>query len=161
QRREPGVGHRDRPHRARPRIEQRQLAEHLARPEHTGQVLPAVRRGPGQLDLAVEHHVQPVPGVALLEQVFAPAELNLDHPGAQCLRRILVQRLEQRRPAEHVLSLFHGTSSFASRRSLLSVAYALPDSDLHLPYQWLPPASSASARRRRQSSISSWAALWP
>ena len=50
-----GVGHGDGAGGAGPRVEQRQFAEHLAGTEHGPQVLPAVARGPGELDLAGEH----------------------------------------------------------------------------------------------------------
>jgi hypothetical protein len=112
---EADIGDGRRAHRARPRIEQRELAEHLARPDQADQVLPAVRRRPGQLDLAVEHHVQPVARVALVEQPLAPGQRDLGHPGPERLRPLIVKGLKQRRPPQHVLGVFHGTSSPASR----------------------------------------------
>ena len=54
--------------RARPGIEQGQLAEHLAGTEHGEQVLPSGRTAAAELDLAADHDVQPILGVALMEQ---------------------------------------------------------------------------------------------
>ena len=55
-----GVGDRGRGGVARSRVEQGQLAEHLARPEDRQQVLPAVAGSPAELHLAVDDHVEPV-----------------------------------------------------------------------------------------------------
>ena len=55
----------------RPRVEQGQLAEHLARSQHADQVLPAVGGRAGELELAVQHHVQPVAVLPLQEEVLA------------------------------------------------------------------------------------------
>ncbi len=99
---EAGVGHGDGAGGAGPRVEQRQLAEHLPGAEHAEQVLSAVRGGPGQLDLAFEHHVEPVTLVAFVEQPVSPAQRDFVNSGPQRLRAILIERLEQRRPAEHI-----------------------------------------------------------
>ena len=61
----------------RARVEQRQLAEHLAWSQHAEQVLPAVGRRPGELDLAVEHDVQPVAVLPFQEQVLAARQLDI------------------------------------------------------------------------------------
>ena len=61
----------------RPRVEQRQLAEHLARPDHAEQVLPAVGCRPGELELAVQHHVQAVAVLSLQEEMLASGQLDV------------------------------------------------------------------------------------
>jgi glyoxylase-like metal-dependent hydrolase (beta-lactamase superfamily II) len=59
------------------RIEQRQLAEHLARPDHADQVLPAIDRRAGELHLAVEHDVQAVTVLPLQEEMLAARQLDI------------------------------------------------------------------------------------
>ena len=76
---EHGVGHGGHGRRPRAGVEERQLAEHLAGAEDGEQVLPAVRRGAAQLDLAVEDDVQLVAGVTLVEEHLAAAQLGLGH----------------------------------------------------------------------------------
>jgi glyoxylase-like metal-dependent hydrolase (beta-lactamase superfamily II) len=72
-----GVGDRAGGRRPRPRVEQRELPEHLAGSQHAPQVLPAVRRGAGELDLAIEHHVQAVSVVTFVEEVLAAGQLDV------------------------------------------------------------------------------------
>ena len=113
---EPRVGDGDRARCARPGVEEGQLAEHLTRPEHAEQVLPAVRRGAGQLDLALEHHIQPVSGIAFVEEPVAPGKLDVGQHGPQRLRALFIKCLEQGRPAQRVLRVIHGC--------LLAMCYA-------------------------------------
>ncbi|MNW65677.1 hypothetical protein D3C74_440790 [compost metagenome] len=65
--------------RAGARVEERELTEHLARPEDGQEVLPAVVRASAELDLALCDHVQPVAGLALAEQYVPTGELDLLH----------------------------------------------------------------------------------
>jgi len=111
---EPGVGQRGRGLGARAGIEQRQLAEHLGGPDHAQQVLPAIGRRPGELDLAFQHDIQLVASITLAEQSLAAGDIDAVHLGPERARTILIERLEQRRPAEHVIDLIHGSSSPAS-----------------------------------------------
>ena len=99
--------------RARARVEQRQLAEHLAGAEDRQQVLAAVAGGAAELHLAVEHDVEPVAGVALVEQHLAPTQLGLGHGGTQSVGRLVVERAEERRLTHHVV--VHESSSDATR----------------------------------------------
>jgi hypothetical protein len=71
------VGHRTGARRPGPRVEQRELAEHLAGTQHTQQVLPAVDRRPGELDLAVEHDVEAISVLSLKKEVLAASQLDL------------------------------------------------------------------------------------
>jgi glyoxylase-like metal-dependent hydrolase (beta-lactamase superfamily II) len=71
ERRQQRVGHRARGRGPRPGIKQGQLAKHLTRANNAQQVLPAVGRRPRQLHLPVQHHVQGVAILALVEQVLA------------------------------------------------------------------------------------------
>jgi hypothetical protein len=108
---QPGVGQGRRGLGARARIEERQLAEHLAGPDHAQQVLPAIRRRPGELDLAFQHHIELVADIPLAEQPLAAADIDPVHLGPERARTFRIERLEQRRPAEHVVNLIHGPSS--------------------------------------------------
>ena len=60
-------------------VEQGQLAEHLAGAEDGQQVLPAGRTAAAQLDLAADHDVEPVLGVALAEQHLALVQPDRAH----------------------------------------------------------------------------------
>ena len=82
-------------------VEQRQLTEHLARPEDGDQVLPAVGGGAAQLDLALDHDEQPVTGIAFVEQHLAAAQPALGHRGCQGVGRLVVELTEQRCLSEH------------------------------------------------------------
>ena len=64
---------------ARARVEQRQLAEHLAGAEDRQQVLAAVGGGAAELHLAVGDDVELVALVALVEQHLAAAQPGLGH----------------------------------------------------------------------------------
>jgi hypothetical protein len=78
----------------RSRVEQRQLAEHLARAEHGQQVLAAVGGGPAELDLALDNDEQPVTGVAFVEQHLAATQPALRHGGGQRFGCLLVELAE-------------------------------------------------------------------
>ncbi len=91
---EGGFGDGARAGRARPRIEQGQFAEHLARPEHAQQVFPAVGGGPGELDLAVEHDVQAIAVLPLKKEVLAPRQMDLRHLSPEPARVLLVEAFE-------------------------------------------------------------------
>jgi len=84
-------------------------------------VLPPIGRGPGQLDLAVENHIQPVAVIALVEQTVAPGQRHVDHAGPQGTRSLVVERFKQWRPAEHILSVSHVAPPRTS--SVISVAH--------------------------------------
>ena len=99
--------------RARAGVEQRELAEHLAGAEDGQQVLAAVAGGAAELHLAVEHDVEPVAGVALVEQHLAPTQLGLGHGAAQSVGRLVVERAEERGLTHHVV--VHESSSDATR----------------------------------------------
>ena len=107
ERRERRVGDRAGRRGPRPRVEQRQLAEHLARADHAEQVLPAVGRRPGELDLAVQHHVQPVAVLSLQEEMLAPGQLDVWHLPPERPRALLVEPFEQRCPPEHNFGVLH------------------------------------------------------
>jgi hypothetical protein len=102
QRRERGVGDRRDRGRTRTRVEEGELAEHLPGAHDRQQVLAAVRRGASQLDLAVEHDVEPVAGVALVEQDIAAAQLDLGQRVAQGGGCFVVEAAEQRGLTQHV-----------------------------------------------------------
>ena len=110
------VGHRTGARRARYGIEQRKLAEHLTWPDHAEQILAPVTCGTGQLHLALEHDVQTVAAVTLVEQSFAAMQLDLAHSLPKFARAVFVERFEQRRSPEHLSGVLH--------RSLL--AYLVP-----------------------------------
>ena len=61
------------------------------------QVLPAVAGGAAELDLAFGDHVQPVAGVALVEEDLAPPQAHLRHRPPQREGGVFVERREQRR----------------------------------------------------------------
>jgi glyoxylase-like metal-dependent hydrolase (beta-lactamase superfamily II) len=61
----------------RPRIEERELAEHLGRSQYAQQVLAAVGGRPGELELAVEHDVQAISVLPFKEKVLAAGQLDL------------------------------------------------------------------------------------
>jgi hypothetical protein len=90
-----------------PGIEQRKLAEHLARADHAEQVLPAVTGRARQLHLAVEYDVKAVAAVALVEKPFAAVQLELAHRLPKFARAVFVERFEQRRPPEHLSGVLH------------------------------------------------------
>ena len=145
-----GVGDRGDGRRARAGVEQRELAEHLAGAEDGQQVLAAVGGGAAELHLAVEHDVEPVARVALVEQHVAAAQPGLGHRGAQRGGRLVVERAEQRRLTQHVV--VHGSSSDEPRRPRTSVRSLRQD-----PSQWAgsqgatAPGTRRSVRRRRLS----------
>ena len=85
------------------RVEQRQLAEHLAGRHDGQQVLATVDRGDAELDLAVEHDVEPVARLALGEDDVAFVVGALRHRRAQGGRGVVVESGEQRRAHEHVV----------------------------------------------------------
>ena len=89
--------------RARTRVEERELAEHLAGAEDRQQVLAAVAGGAAQLHLAVEDDVELVAGVALVEEHVAAAQAVLAHRGAQRRGGLVVEGAEERCLAEHVV----------------------------------------------------------
>ena len=103
QRGEGGVGDGGDRRRARAGVEQRQLAEHLARAEDRQQVLPAVGGGAAQLHLAVGDDVQLVALVALVEQHVPAAQPGVGHRCAQGGRGLVVEGAEQRSLAQHVV----------------------------------------------------------
>src|SRR5690606_2125503 len=98
--------------RARPGVEQRQLAEHLARAEHAQHVLPAVLGGAGELDLAFEHDVEPVAGLVLVEDRLAFGKLDLGDARPKRRGALPVERGEQGGLAQHVFGV-HTASSAA------------------------------------------------
>jgi hypothetical protein len=67
---------------ARPRVEQREFADQLAGSDDGQHVLAAVGGGAVQFDLALGDDVQPVAGVALVEERVAAREGHLTHGGA-------------------------------------------------------------------------------
>ena len=81
---------------ARSRVEQRQLAEHLARPEHGEQVLTAVSGGAAELHLALAHDVEAVTGVPLGEERLPAADRDLVHPLPQRGLGLVVEGGEER-----------------------------------------------------------------
>src|SRR4029077_12328061 len=89
--------------RARAGVEQRQLSEHLTRTEDREEVLAAVGGGAAELHLAVDHDVQPVAGVALMEQHVTPPELGVAHRPAQGGGGLVVERAEQRRLTQYLV----------------------------------------------------------
>jgi hypothetical protein len=93
---EHGVGDRRPRGVARPGVEERQLAEHLARPQDGEQVLAAVSRRPAELDLALDDDVEPVAGVALVEHGLTARNLDPGHHRLQGLRGLVVESGEQR-----------------------------------------------------------------
>jgi hypothetical protein len=121
---QPAFGHRDGAGRTRPRIEQRQLAEHLAGAEHAEQVLAAVRGRTGQLDLAVQHDVQPVTRLTLAEQGLPAGQAYLGDVGPQCLGPLVIEGLEERGLAQNVhVAVGHASSS---NTYMHSVTYVPP-----------------------------------
>jgi len=91
---EGGLGDGARAGRAWPRIEQGQLAEHLARTQHAQQVFPAVGGGPGELDLAIEHDVQAIAVLPLKKEVLAPRQMDLVHLTPEPARVLLIEAFE-------------------------------------------------------------------
>ncbi|MPM69828.1 hypothetical protein SDC9_116776 [bioreactor metagenome] len=86
----------------RPRVEDRELAEHLARAEHLHQVLPAGRAGPAELDLAGDDDVELVAAVPLVEEDRSPAQPDARHRMGQGVGRLTVQPPEEGCLLEHV-----------------------------------------------------------
>jgi hypothetical protein len=107
ERRERRIGDRASRRGPRPRVEQRQLAEHLARPDHAEQVLPAVGCRPGELELAVHHHVQAVAVLSLQEEMLASGQLDVEHLPPERPCALLVEPFEQRCPPEHNFGVLH------------------------------------------------------
>ena len=92
-----GLGHGGGGRGARPRVEQAELAEHLARAEDGEQVLAAVDAGAAELDLALADDVQPVALVALVRTGRRRARgARADHRVRQGGRSLVVQGCEQR-----------------------------------------------------------------
>ena len=98
-----GVGERGGGRGAGAGVEERQLAEHLARAEDPEQGLAAVVRGGAELDLAVGDDVQPVARLALGEQHAPAVEGDLAHRGAQRRGRLALERGEERGSGQRVL----------------------------------------------------------
>ncbi len=103
------VGHRGHRRRARTRVEQRQLAEHLAGAEDRQQVLAAVAGGAAQLHLALGDDVELVAGVPLVEEHLAATQPDRAERAAQRSGRLVVERVEQRCLTQDVR--VHGASS--------------------------------------------------
>ena len=103
QRGERRVGHRGDGRRARAGVEQGQLAEHLAGAEDREEVLAAVAGGAAELHLAVDDDVEPVAGVALVEEHVAAAQLRLAHRATQGGGGLVVERAEERRLTQYVV----------------------------------------------------------
>jgi len=97
-----GLGHGGGGRGARPRIEQAELAEHLAGAEDGEQVLAAVDAGAAELDLALADDVEPVTLVALVEQDVAALEVRGGHGVDQGGRSLVVQGCEQGRSSHDV-----------------------------------------------------------
>jgi hypothetical protein len=78
------------------RIEERELAEHLARPQDGEQVLPTGRSAPTELDLSADHDVEPVLGIALVEQDLTLVELDRPHGRRECGCSLVLEPSKQR-----------------------------------------------------------------
>jgi hypothetical protein len=66
--------------------------------------------GPGELHLAVDHHVQGVTVIALHEQVLAPGELYFRHLPAENASAFIVEPVEQGCPSQHSFGVVHRSS---------------------------------------------------
>jgi predicted HAD superfamily Cof-like phosphohydrolase len=88
--------------RARARVEERELAEQLARAEDGEEVLAAVGGAVADLHLAVDEDVQTVAGLALAEQDLAATQLDLTHDLQQGAAVGLLEILEQRHRVDDV-----------------------------------------------------------
>src|SRR5690606_34509002 len=85
--------------------------------EHGEEVLAAVAGGAAQLHLALEHHVELVAGVALVEEHLPTTQTRLSHRRAQRRRRLVVELAEQGRLTQYVVvheGLLHRILSPAS-----------------------------------------------
>jgi hypothetical protein len=98
-----GLGDGGRGHGARARVEEAQLAEHLAGAEDRHEVLAAVAAAAPELDLALADHVEPVTLVALVEQDVTALQTALGHRAHQRARSLVVEGGEQRGFPHHVL----------------------------------------------------------
>src|SRR5690606_19493765 len=83
-----------------------EFADQLARAEHRQHVLPAVGGGAVELHLALGHHVQPVSGVALVEERVASGERRLGHGSTQLSGLLPVERREERGAPQNVVHEF-------------------------------------------------------
>ena len=82
--------------RARPRVEQAQLSEHLTGAEDGEERLAPVIRGSPQLDLALKDDVEPIAGLALLENDLALGDGSLGQGRTQGCRTLGIKREEER-----------------------------------------------------------------
>src|SRR5690606_662708 len=111
---------------ARTGVEKGELAEHLAGPEHAEEVLSAIGRGTGQLDLALEHDVEPVAGLSLAEEGLSLRDLYLGDARAQGRGSLSIERGEQGCLAQHVVGVH-----FASMTKVAPLGRGGPGARIH------------------------------
>ena len=92
---EVGAGDGGRRRRAGARVEEAELTEHLAGAEYGEQVLAAVGGAAAELHLAGGDDVEPIAGLALLEQHVTTFDARTRHALKKSLRILVAQRSEE------------------------------------------------------------------
>ncbi len=101
------LGHTDRGGGTRTRIEDGQLAEHVRRAHHSQEVLAAVRRVAGKLNLARSDDVETITWLALLKDGGSTRETHGFHLLNEVLYCDGINALENTSPRKNVLYAFH------------------------------------------------------